>query len=164
MVEEWQVAMIAIYTLILFVWIAILLWLQEKDIIAMLLLGLPILYLTFAILGTIYTPNIGLSIGNAACISISILISVPLLTWINRDIPVHLKRKYLRLSITAVIFALIAQFPLVVPSEYVVGHLRGLFECFALTLLCYAVYLVFLEQPDCIFDVDVTPKTSSKPV
>lgn len=153
--------MIVLYVTVLIVWIYILFNIHDADTLGFIILLLPVIYIVCAAVCAVYAPDKGLSVGSAACISISILIAVPLLAWINRDIAPHLKRRYLRLAISAVILALLAQFPLIIPNDYILSQLRGLLECFAITLLCYAVYLVFIEQPHIIFNTQDVPQRIS---
>ena len=151
-----------IYAVVFLYFISFLLWLfivykiHDRDTIAIIILIIPIFILAISLLNVLCDPeHISDKLFRSNYVSVAVLICVPLLSWINRDISGARKRKFVFCSILAVIFALIGLYDCWVPCRWYlfIRQFKSVSQTFAITLLLYALYSFYLENSGSILTV-----------
>lgn len=144
-----------IYAVVFLYFLAFLLWLfiaykvHDRNLFAVLILLIPLLVMGISLWNLMYIPaRMEEQLFRANYISICVLICVPLLSWVNRDISPDRKHKFIWCVILAVIFAIISLYDVWTDSDwqFFTIHFKSIAETFAITLLLYALYSYYIES------------------
>ena len=144
-------AVLFLYFVALLIWLVLIYKIRDRDALAILILIIPIIIMGISILNILIFPNnISDKLFRSNYVSVAVLICVPLLSWINRDISGYRKKKFVFCSILAVIFALIGLYDCWVPCRWYlfIRQFKSISQTFAITLLLYALYSFYLEHSD----------------
>jgi hypothetical protein len=87
--------------------------------------------------------------GEANCLSVGLMIAMPLLVYLNNSKYPGDKQRYTSAIIMALIFSLAALVDVWVPHHFLTPykHLRSIFHVMSLTLCIYALLHHFLTRP-----------------
>lgn len=89
-------------------------------------------------------------------ITISVLVMVPILTWLSKGYKGHNRKYFITMIVTAVIIALISVFDFWIPAPWytLVKHFKSICETLAVTLIIYSLYIFYLESDNAILKTE----------
>jgi len=152
----WYVKAFYIFAIVL--WIAIILFtgiLRRIDMIGGLILLMAIVVFFVGYWNADHiTVDVEEQLFRSNYLAVGLLIVIPLLTWINRDMTVD-KKDFTIVIILSVIFIMLSLLDLWTKRGWnsVVKHVRSIFQTMAIVLLIYAFYLYYAStlQKDNLF-------------
>lgn len=89
-------------------------------------------------------------------ITISVLVMVPILTWLSKGYKGNNRKYFITMIVTAVIIALVSVFDFWIPAPWytLVKHFKSICETIAVTLIIYSLYTFYLESHSAILKTE----------
>lgn len=149
---------IKIHTMAILLWIVIiiLMSLHCKKIIAIIILFIPFFNSSLAIYNAKKLACKEESF-NSNLLSLGLVVVIPLLTCINKDLGPH-RKKFISIAVLAIIFSLLTYIDYWVPKDqlYIVTHIHSIFQTISLVLIIYALFCYYEIRYDFLVDDCIT--------
>jgi len=140
-----------ITAMIFWVLLIVVLQLYETDVIGLLILLVPFASFAFGYFNSYYiNEQVEEYVFQNNYFSVGLLITLPLLTWINREYSnPERRKKFTSILVMAIILIMFSILDIWVPLEIlsVIKHLHSVLQTTALILLIYALYMFYIECP-----------------
>lgn len=142
-----------ILAIVLWIFLIVYLELYKTDGLGMIILMIPIVIFLISYASAPYldeeTEELLFDIN---FLTVGLIILIPLLTWIGKN-DIEDRKRFITLSIIAIIFAVLSLLDVWVPKYWVtiVRHVKSSFEVIAATLMIYAIYTYHLHHCETVF-------------
>lgn len=142
-----------ILAIVLWVFLIVYIELYKTDGLGMIILMIPIVIFLISYVSAPYldeeTEELLFDIN---FLTVGLIILIPLLTWIGKN-DIEDRKRFITLSIIAIIFAVLSLLDVWVPKYWVtiVRHVKSCFEVISATLMIYAIYTYHLHHCDHVF-------------
>jgi len=148
-----QVRLVYIVALVIWILIVALVKLYTTDVIGWIILAIPpVVFLAGYINSEYLTLEIERENFQANYFAIGLLLILPLLTWVNRDYKGD-KIRFTKILVLAIIIVMLSLLDVWVRKEYlsINKHIKSTLQTIAITLLIYAFYTYYIDDPNNMF-------------
>ena len=148
-----QVRLVYITAIVVWVLIVACFRLYTTDVIGWIILSIaPIIFLTGYANSCHLTIEIERENFQANYFAIGLLLVLPLLTWVNRDYKGD-RQKFTSVLVLSIIIIMLSLLDVWVRREYlsVNKHIKSALQTIAITLLIYALYSYYIDNPNSVF-------------